>query len=212
MATRRAAHAGDNIAAARKMLSSLPDCESDEDGSSLDALSDSGEDDPDLASSRPVCRPAGPGFRDGVDKPRKKDGSARRPTSASPNQPGHGPVSVTSDTIGPQQKPKKEKGEIVPRNVPRSSNVSNLAHHMAQASSSQQVFAPEPSRSSTGSTGDRTSANLKKAKWKQDAIQEGMRLVEVPPCRCLIFTTFDGTGTGYVDKVLPSVLTYIACT
>jgi len=51
MAARPAAHGRDmeHLSAARRMLSSLPDLESDSDGGSFNPLSDSGDDDPDLA-------------------------------------------------------------------------------------------------------------------------------------------------------------------
>ena len=85
------AHRGDNISAARKILSTLPDVESDEGSSSgLDALSDSGEDDPDLVS-RPVCRPAGPGHRDGA-----AHAPQEVPRTAALNSPGSGPISPAS--------------------------------------------------------------------------------------------------------------------
>ena len=82
------AHRGDNISAARKILSTLPDVGSDEGSSG--APSDTGEDDPDLVS-RPVCRPAGPGHRDGAASEHQEV-----PRTAALNSPGSGPISPAS--------------------------------------------------------------------------------------------------------------------
>jgi hypothetical protein len=178
------AHGGDNISAARKILSTLPGVESDGGSSSdLDALSDSGEDDPDLVS-KPSCRPAGPGHRDGA-----AHAPQEMPRTAALNSPGSGPISPALHQRGSQRKHTKERGELLPReNAPRSSNV-----YGERASGSKQANAPEPDQTSMGSAGERNSAKLKIAKWKQDAIQEGMRLVEVrswlqfaTPCRKLL--------------------------
>ncbi len=129
-----------NMQAARKMLSTLPDRESDSDScvysdEQFDPLSDSGDDDPDLA----CITPDGPGV---MNKEKKKKGNLSH--SMVLNQPGNGPISSASL--------QKEKCEIEPRANPSSSDTSMRSFCETLATSSESKAAPDVcARSGTSS-------------------------------------------------------------
>jgi hypothetical protein len=126
-----------NMLAARKMLSTLPGRESDSDSCAysdeqFDPLSDSGDDDPDLACTTPD----GPG----VMNKEKKDVILCKKTgkmshSMALNQPGNGPISSASL--------QKEKCEIEPRANPSSSDTSMRSLCETLATSSESQAAPD---------------------------------------------------------------------
>ena len=179
--------------AARKMLREKDaDVESDSNSDRFsDPLSDSGDDDPELAISRharlPPGRPSGPGRRDS-QMWHESASSPPTPLCDRLDQPGAGPMSPAACS--------REKGQLVHKGeVPRTSNVM-LPRRMTSAANrggskvrsavvydDMELFAALEAHVARDADQDLSAlspedAKRRVAKFKQEAMEEGMRLVE----------------------------------